>query len=137
MCNFVCQPERYQGGVETEALCIGVCHPGEMLEAHEGDSTAIGNELAGVSGADADHKYHIDVGIELEQRAAAVFRLSRERNDISSFQHGAEIMAIGPHDRARYVVKVRCIGVEYVVAPVWLENAEVGRVVAPVRGDWV
>ena len=108
-----------------------------MLEAHEGDSTAIGDEFAGVSGADADHKHHIDVGIELEQRAASVFGFSRERNDISSFQHGAEIVAIGPHDRARYVVKVRCVGIEDVVAPVWLENAEVGRVVAPVRGDWV
>ena len=50
---------------------------------------------------------------------------------------GAKILPVGMHDRSRYVLEVRSVWIEYVVSPVRLENAEVGRVVAPVRGDWV
>ena len=78
-CAISCdEPERNELRVEAKSTRLGVCDAGEMLEANEGDCPAIDHQLAGIGGADADHEHDVDVGVDLEERLALVFGVSRE-----------------------------------------------------------
>ena len=89
--DLVRQPERNQLWIETETFGLRVRCAGEVLEADEGDSASIDDELAGVRGADADHEHDVDVAVDGEQIAALLFAYSRERHDVGALEHRRQI----------------------------------------------
>src|SRR5688500_963353 len=85
------QPKRNQLGIEPQPLSLGIGDAGKMLEADEGNPLSLDDELTGVGGTHTDHEHDVDVGINVEQGSALLFRISGERDDVDSLEHGAEV----------------------------------------------
>ena len=129
------EPERNKLRIEAEAMSLRICNAGEMLEADESNSAPVYYQLSCIRGADADHENDVYIRIHVEKRAALLFGISRERNDIHSLEHRAKITATCESSRASYICEVRTVRVENVIRPVRLKNISVGVEVAVVGSD--
>src|SRR3989337_1823202 len=85
------EPEGNQLRIESKALRFRVRHTREMLEAHESDSLSIYDQLAGVRRADSYHQINVYIAVDVEQCPALLLGIPRQRHDIDSFEHGAEV----------------------------------------------
>jgi hypothetical protein len=135
VCDFMGQPEGNQLRVEAEALGVGICDRGEVLEAGEGDAAAINHQLARVRGAHAHHEDYIDVNVLFEQFRAPLLSGACERDHVSAFEHLAKVGSIGQRGGANDVGEVWSIAVNNVVLPVRLEDSAVSLKVALIGGD--
>jgi hypothetical protein len=89
-----------------------------MLEAHERDSLSVDNELAGISGADAYHEQDVDIDICLEEGAALLFRVPRERHNVDSLEHSAKVYSARKCGRSNDFLEMRPRRIEDVIMPV-------------------
>jgi hypothetical protein len=106
-----------------------------VLEANKRDASAINDEFTSIRSPDADHENDVDVNVILEESAALLCCSSRERDDISSFQHRTQIRTICKRCKLYYVPKMGTVGVQDVVMPVGLEEAAMRFEVAEVGSD--
>ncbi|HZO20375.1 MAG TPA: hypothetical protein VFB46_15390 [Gemmatimonadaceae bacterium] len=71
MSDLVREPERYELWIQPQALRVRVLDAGEVLEAGEGCSAMIDDELARIGGADAHHEHNVQIDVYPENFSAA------------------------------------------------------------------
>jgi hypothetical protein len=120
MRDLVSEPEWNQLGVEAQSLGFRVGNAGKMLETDKSYPLPVDYQFARIGGTYTDHQYDIDVGIDIQQGSALLFRISGEGDDVDPLQHGAKVHTACKCGRANDFQKMWPRRIEDVVVPVGL-----------------
>ena len=104
-----------------------------MLEADEGHATPGHHQLAGIGAAQTHHEIGVGGPIDLQDLLGLGDRLFGELHDIDRVREMPQVVAIGLERRRDHVVRMRTVGVEYVVVPVGVEDEAMRFAVVPIR----
>ena len=78
------------------------------------------HELTGVGSTHTHHQHDVDVGINIQQGSALLFRVPGERDDVDSLEHGTKVYPACKCGRANDFQKMWSRRIEDVVVPVGL-----------------